>query len=247
MSLLTGKASDFLKIGVAAAGRGDMDTVRAVLAERPDWVTRAGSHGRTMLWEAAYRGRIAMVDHLLDRGADIDACGCHFTPLLVDISPYCAARFRKHREVAARLLERGARLDVYTAAYLGDTGRVGEYLDREPGLAAAEKPQNDPDLRATALHYAVAAGHLDIVSLLLARGADPRPYGDFLVRFCAWRRRPDILERLLDAGLDPSRSAPPRSGVADPEILRLLRRPGRRLETRPRRGRLASHRLPVSG
>ncbi len=222
MSLLTGKASDFLKIGVAAAGRGDMDTVRAVLAERPDWVTKTGSHGRTMLWEAAYRGRIAMVDHLLDHGADIDACGCHFTPLLVDISPYCAARFRKHQEVAARLLERGARLDVYTAAYLGDTGRVGEYLDREPGLATAEKPQNDPGLRATALHYAVAAGHLDIVSLLLARGADPRPYGDFLVRFCAWRRRPDILERLLDAGLDPSMSAPPRSGVADPEILRLL-------------------------
>ncbi|MDE0225390.1 MAG: ankyrin repeat domain-containing protein [Gammaproteobacteria bacterium] len=231
MSLLTGKASDFLKIGVAAAGRGDMDTVRAVLEEKPDWVTMAGSHGRTMLWEAAYRGRIAMVDYLLDRGADIDACGCHFTPLLVDISPYCAAEFRKHREVAARLLKRGARLDVYTAAYLGDTEEVCEYLDREPGLATAEKPQNDPNLRATALHYAVAAGYLDIVSLLLARGADPRPYGDFLVRFCAWRRRPDILERLLDAGLDPSTSEPPRSGVTDPEILRVLRDRG--VEWRP--------------
>ena len=94
MSLLTGGASDFLKIGVAAAGRGDMDTVRAVFAERPDWVARTGSHGRTMLCEAAYRGRAEMVDYLLDRGADIDACGCHFTPLLVDISPYCAARYR---------------------------------------------------------------------------------------------------------------------------------------------------------
>ena len=42
MSLLTGKISDFLKIGVAAAGRGDLETVQTVLAERPDWLLRAG-------------------------------------------------------------------------------------------------------------------------------------------------------------------------------------------------------------
>ena len=94
MPLLTGKASDFLKIAVAAAGRGDMDTVRAVLGERPDWIARIGSHGRTMLWEAAYRGRAETVEYLLDPGADIDARGCHYAPLLVDISPYCAARKR---------------------------------------------------------------------------------------------------------------------------------------------------------
>ena len=100
MSLLTGKVSDFLKIGVAAAGRGDLETVRLVLEERPDWLVRVGSHGRTMLWEAAYRGRLAMVEWLLDQGADVHAWGCHFTPLLVDISPYCAARLKNHDAVA---------------------------------------------------------------------------------------------------------------------------------------------------
>ena len=85
MPLLTGKASDFLKIGVAAAGRGDIATVQVVLDEQPAWLRRVGSHGRTMLWEAAYRGRLGMVEYLADRGADVDACGCHFTPLLVDI------------------------------------------------------------------------------------------------------------------------------------------------------------------
>jgi len=130
VSLLTGKASDFLKIAVAAAGRGDMDTVRAVLGRRPGWVARIGSHGRTILWEAAYRGRGAMVDYLLDHGADIDACGCHFTPLLVDISPCCAAKFRRHDAVAARLAERGTGLDVYTAAYLGQAERVCEICHR---------------------------------------------------------------------------------------------------------------------
>ena len=71
MSLLTGKISGFLKIGVAAAGRGDLETVLAVLTERPDWLLRVGSHGRTMLWEAAYRGRLAMVEMLARPG-----CGC---------------------------------------------------------------------------------------------------------------------------------------------------------------------------
>ena len=86
MSLLTGKVSDFLKIGVAAAGRGDLETVRTVLAEKPDWLLRVGSHGRTMLWEAAYRGRLAMVEWLLDQGgvcgycfpADRTRCGSRF-------------------------------------------------------------------------------------------------------------------------------------------------------------------------
>ena len=111
MSLLTGKVSDFLKIGVAAAGRGDLETVQTVLAERPDWLLRVGSHGRTMLWEAAYRGRLTMVNLLLNRGADVHAWGCHFTPLLVDISPYCAAR-AGFVEIVSLLLDHGAEVDL---------------------------------------------------------------------------------------------------------------------------------------
>ncbi|MDE2808416.1 MAG: ankyrin repeat domain-containing protein, partial [Gemmatimonadota bacterium] len=169
MSILPGKISDFLKVAVAAAGRGDLQTVQAVLAQKPAWITRIGSHGRTMLWEAAYRGRLAMVDYLLDQGADIHACGCHFTPLLVEISPYCAARYKRHHAVADRLLTRGAATDIYTAAFLGESDAVADYLDREPGLAIAEKAQHDSSQRMTVLHYAVSAGHLAIVSMLLAR------------------------------------------------------------------------------
>lgn len=226
VSVLTGKASDFLKIGVAAAGRGDLDTLQAVLAEKPQWFRRTGSHGRTMLWEAAYRGRLEVVEYLAVLGSDIDASGCHFTPLLVDISPYCAARYRKHHAVAAFLLDRGATLDIHTAAYLGDIDAVQEYLDHDPALAKAEKNQNDVNVRATPLHYAVAPGHADIVSILLASGADPRPYGYFLVRFCIWRDRVDILKALIAAGLDPSMSEPPRSGIANPAMVDLLKAHG---------------------
>ena len=222
VSVLTGKSSDFLRIGVAAAGRGDLDTVAAVLAEKPDWLRRIGSHGRTMLWEAAYRGRADMVDYLADRGADIDARGCHFTPLLVEVSPYCASRVKNHGPVAQGLLARGAVVDLCTSAYLGDVAAVRDGLAADPDLVRAEQAQHDPNVRATVLHYAVAAGHLDVVRLLLAQGADPRPYGYWLIRFCIWRRRADILEALIAGGLDPASSEPPRAGLTDKAIIALL-------------------------
>ena len=222
MTRLTGKTSDFLKIGVAAAGRGDLATVRSVLAQRPDWLQKVGSHGRTMLWEAAYRGRGQVAAFLLNEGADVDAWGCHFTPLLVEISPYCAARHRGHDSVADLLAAHGATEDFLTAVYLGNGQAVTRFLDEEPALANAERPQHDPNVRATALHYAVAAGHDDIVALLLERGARPDPFGGWLLRFCIWRDRPDILERLLGAGLHAESADLPRSGVANPTMLALL-------------------------
>ena len=212
-SLLTGKTSDFLKIGVGAAGRGDLATLQAVLAARPEWITRIGSHGRTMLWEAAYRGRLETAAHLVERGADIEARGCHFTPLLVEISPYCAARHRKHEAVAELLLARGALVDILTHAYLGDGDSVAAQLDDDPTLATAEVPQHDPNVRATVLHYAVAAGHLDIVRMLLARGAKPAPYAVWLTRFAIWRERADILRELIGAGMPVEPHAVPRAGV----------------------------------
>lgn len=196
--------------------------MRAVLAEKPEWLRRVGAHGRTMLWEAAYRGRLETVAHLAECGADIDACGCRFTPLLVDVSPYCAARHRKHHAVADLLLERRAVVDIHTSAYLGETDTVAAYLDADPGLATTEKAQHDPNVRATVLHYAVASGHADIVSMLLGRGADPGPHAYHLVRFCIWRDRVDILEALIAAGLDPASAEPPRSGIANPAMVALL-------------------------
>jgi len=226
MSLLTGKASDFLKIGVAAAGRGDVDTLREVLAERPDWLRRAGSHGRTMLWEAAYRGRLEAVAYLLEQGADLDAWGCHFTPLLVDVSPYCAARFKQHEAVASLLLAHGAQVDFHSSVFLGNEQQARAALDDDPSLATLEKPQHDANVAATALHYAVSPGHARLLALLLERGADPKPYGRWLLRFCIWRRRADLLEMLLDAGLDAAAAEPPRSGIGDQAMVDLLRAHG---------------------
>jgi len=84
---LTGKQSDFLEIVVAAAGRGNLEAVRELVEEKPNWIHTVGSHGRTMLWEASYRGKKDVVQFLVERGADVHICGCHYTPHRVEISP----------------------------------------------------------------------------------------------------------------------------------------------------------------
>ena len=89
---LTGKQSDFLKIVVATAARGDLESTREFVDNKPEWIHTVGSHGRTMLWESAYRGKQEVVQFLVEQGADVNICGCHCTPHLVEISPYCAAR-----------------------------------------------------------------------------------------------------------------------------------------------------------
>ena len=131
---LTGNQRDFLKIVAAAAGRGDLDTVRQLVDDNPTWIHTVGSHGRTMLWEAAYRGKLEVVEFLLERGADINLPGCYHIQHRLEITPYCVARYEGRDLVADYLLQQGATIDIHTAAYLGDYDTVRSHLDNAPSL-----------------------------------------------------------------------------------------------------------------
>ena len=223
---LTGKASDFLKIGVAAAGRGDLNGVKELLDLKPQWLTGIGSHGRTMLWEAAYKGKTAVVDHLIEAGADLEAHGCHFTPLLVEVSPMTAAKYKKHAETAELLKTRGARTDIFNETFLGNAQYVLAALEADASLAHAEKPQHDHNVKATALHYATSTDQVQLFDLLLSYGADPRPYAFWLTRFTIWRRNAPLLERLFAAGVKPEPTFIPRSGIQDERVAEVLKQHG---------------------
>lgn len=231
-SLFTGKASDFLKIGVAAAARGDLAKLKAVLQEKPAWRTRVGSHGRTMLWEAAYRGRLNVVSHLLDTYDDIDieARGCHYTPLLVEISPLCAALLKKRTDVVQRLEKAGAKRDILTQTYLGEHAAVDAMTRANPSLVTTEFHQHDPHFDGTLLHYAVAGAHPTIVQLLIERGAEVRRYSNHLLDFALGRAKVEILEALLGSGLDPTQRVLLRGDINDERVVQLLMNAGARIE-----------------
>ena len=210
-----GKASDFLKIGVAAAARGDVEAVRAILEERPGWLTRVGARGRTMLWEASHRGKLGVVKYLVERGADIDACGTHYTPYFVEVSCYCIARYKKHDDVADYLIERGAVIDIHTAAFLGDLKGVELFLKRRPDSLNEGHPQHvmgdmmedglafhlAPAPWATPLCYALRGGNVETVDYLIQRGA--RIEGIEEALFNAANKDADKVRLLLENGADP--------------------------------------------
>ncbi len=180
-----GKASDFLKVATAAAARGDLTAVDSILDARPQWLSRTGSHGRTMLWEAAHRGKLAMVEYLAARGADINACGTHYTPYFVEVSCYCIARYKKRDDVADFLLAQGAKNDLHTMAFLGDRQGAEDWLKRQPESLYEGHPQHmmgameesgldfylAPTPWATPLCYALRGGDAETVEFLIGQGA----------------------------------------------------------------------------
>lgn len=217
---LTRKKSDFLKVVVPAAGRGDLQTVRRLVNENLAWVHTVGSHGRTMLWEAVYRGKKDVLQFLVERGADVNACGCHYSHHFVEISPYCVAKSAGREDLAVYLLENGAEIDIHSAAYLGDYDRVLSFLDDDKTLVNSAHPQHDlergPERRpgfhpkhspwATPLYYAIIGGHKEIVELLISRGAEIEPHSEQLLGFAVGRDRADLVKILLENGAAASKA-----------------------------------------
>lgn len=216
---LTGNQSDFLKIVVAAVGRGDLETVRQLVDDNPSWIHTVGSHGRTMLWEAAYRGKLEMAQFLLERGADINLPGCYHIEHRLEITPYCVARYEGRDRVADYLLQQGATIDIHTAAYLGDYNTVRSHLDNDADiinigyLQAVMLPAGKPHsfehrqaAWATPLCYAVMGGNYAVVELLISRGATIKPHSERLLDYAVSEDRVEITELLLENGADPSRA-----------------------------------------
>ena len=216
---LTGNQSDFLKIVVAAAGRGDLETVRQLVDDTPAWIHTVGSHGRTMLWEAAYRGKLEMVQFLLERGADINVPGCYHIQHRIEITPYCVARYEGRDLVADYLLQQGATLDIHTAAYLKDYDAVRSHLDKDPNLVnsgylqAVMLPAGQPHTFehrhatwATPLCYAIVGGNPAIVELLISRGATIELYSGRFLDYAMAYDHVEITKLLLENGADPSKA-----------------------------------------
>ena len=77
---LTGKSTDLLKIVLPASARGDLPTVNSILRSGWSWIHAEAPHNRSMLWEAAYKKRQEMVEHLIKLGADVNYAGTYYTP-----------------------------------------------------------------------------------------------------------------------------------------------------------------------
>jgi ankyrin repeat protein len=136
--------------------------------------------------------------------------------------------------VLEHLRSRGAYLDICTAASLGDVERVRELLDEDPSLANRVSEYVTYYIGSGApLKNAAARGHLEVVKLLLARGADPNlpeegiaPHGHALYS-AVYNGHYEVARLLLDHGAYPS---PPVESSADALSIALKRSDARMVE-----------------
>ncbi len=126
---------------------------------------RHGGSPETALHWAASSDDVAVLDALLDHGADIEATGAVFTGGSAMSDAVVFAQWK----AARRLLERGARSTIWQAAALGLVDRVQECLSDE--LAPSRRDITN------ALWHACRGGQPETAAVLLARGGDPQWVG----------------------------------------------------------------------
>lgn len=169
---------------VAAAIRAhDRPRIRALLDATPALLHAGDLRSNRPLHWAVMTRQIDLIDELLQRGADLDdRRGDGARPIHLTNGDY---HFRGWRDVPKdwattpeqvyqHLISRGANVDLGMACATGDLARVREWLDRDPSLVnkLSDYHSGYPG-GGTPIKNAAARGHLEIVRLLLERGADP--------------------------------------------------------------------------
>ncbi|HEY4108084.1 ankyrin repeat domain-containing protein [Puia sp.] len=191
-------------------------------AELPDsggdaLVHAADHRGNQPIHWAVLTRQIDLIDYLLSRGADLMARrpdgarpldltngDYHYRSWYRDLP---ATGLQSHQMLLGWLIARGAYCDISVAAKIGWYQRVKELLDADPGLAT-RLPDHVGYYSGLPLSNAAANGHLEIVKLLLARGADPNqpepgiaPWGKALHSAVAGRHYA-VAKLLLEQGAD---------------------------------------------
>ena len=167
---------------------------------------------RIRLIEAAATGDVAVVQRMLDAGADPNGRARGMTPLI---------RALLHRQLGAAvlLIDRGADLDLrsrtggtllHIAAFRGPAEMVQLLLDLGADLEARD------DQGETPLVLAVKCGQIDAARLLLEHGADPEARGEghfSALVWAAFNLSPELVRLLLDHGAKAAAKVPVRYGI----------------------------------
>jgi ankyrin repeat protein len=164
----------------AAIRQRDLPGLRALLDSSPALLEMGDLRGNRPIHWAALTRQVDIIDELIERGADSNAArpdGAR--PVQLTNGDY---HFRNWwngedkpspRDVILHLCSRGAYLDLVTACHIGDMDRIRELLDGDPALVNKPSFYSYYACSGVPIRNAAAAGHIEIVKLLLERGADP--------------------------------------------------------------------------
>ena len=187
---------------VAAASDHDTRAARALVHEGVDVNTRRADGATALLW-AAHWDDLSTVDLLLRAGADVNAADDH------GVTPLERAAENTSTAMVEKLLAAGANANaaqtsgltpLMTAARTGNVQIVDALL-----AFGAEVNAATSEAQSTALMWAVAEAHADIVRALLEAGAAPQTTtvnGFTPLLFAARNGDVEMAKTLIAAGVD---------------------------------------------
>ena len=193
------------------AAKGRLETVSMALANDPTLARRRGADNRTLAWVATYHNRPKVLEVTLSAGGDCNTPACdpmHSTMACdvvkmgtsVSVTPLAIAQ-KWQPALVSTLLEHGAVDDVFTAALVGDWAAVRGHLDRNPGLVNAIDAADDFQ-EVSLLCHAVCGGNIELVSLLLERGAEVKRHSGKLLTLAVVMNRVDLVKLLINHGAE---------------------------------------------
>jgi uncharacterized protein len=154
---------------IDAVKRGDVNAVRAIVAQKVD-VNAQDADGSTALHWAAQRDDLAMVDALLAAGANVKA------KTRYNVTPLSLACTNGDAKLVDRLLKAGA--DANDRSEEGQTALMIASLTGKPDAVkllietGADVNAVEPYKGQTALMWAASEGNAAAVDVLLTHGAD---------------------------------------------------------------------------
>lgn len=198
-----------------AALYGQVGAARVLLeaGADPDAAVPSHEYYRPLHRAIEHRGRprkpehLSLVKALLDAGASLEA-----RSTWMRLEPLAVAGMVGDEEMMDLLVQRGAPVNLFTAAVTADVGKVGGFLKRK-GAATGKDVNN-----MTPLHYAALSGMGEraaerlrkIADLLLDGGGDGNAREDIgpypatpVLHFAAWKNYP-VAQRLLSRGCNPN-------------------------------------------
>jgi ankyrin repeat protein len=237
------RASDQGNAIAAAVRERNPEKVRSLLDASPELLHAGDERSNQPIHWAVMTRQIDIIDELLRRNADINARRSDGgRPIHLSNGDYFYRGWRDvpkdtattPGEVLAHLISRGAHVDIWTAAHRGDLNRVRELLDRDPSLANRVSDYHGYYLGSgSPLRNAAATGHIEVVKLLLERGADPNlpeegiaPQGHALYS-AVYNGHFEIARLLLEKGAYPN---PEVESSADALSIAIMNSDGKMIE-----------------
>ncbi len=170
------------KIIAGAIRAFNIGQVQALINKQPSLVHAADERGNQPIHWAVLTRQLDLIDYLLESGADVNAMrpdgakpldltngDYHYRSWYRDLPPNGLS---KHEVLIGYLMARGAYCDISVAAKIGYYDRVKKLLEQDPSLVNRH-PSYVDYYSGLPLRCAAGAGHVQVVKLLLQRGANP--------------------------------------------------------------------------